>query len=166
MKYEILGNDLQSLSVSLEQGESILTEPGSMIVFDEDVKMDTAFGKGGLWGGMKRLVTGESLFISKFTNQALQPALVEFAAPYPGHIIPIELKEHEGLFYCQKDSFLASTEDVDVTIAFTKKLGAGFFGGEGFILQKHTGNGLSFVHAGGMVRKRILKSGETIKLDT
>jgi len=172
--YEIYGNDLQAVEVELDPGETVIAEAGAMNWMEEGISFQAKMGDGtdagsGLMGKLlsvgKRALTGESLFMTHFTNQGSKKSRVAFAAPYPGHIIPINLGEIGGSILCQKDAFLAAAFGTKVTIAFNRKLGAGFFGGEGFILQKLVGDGKAFVHAGGTVVKKELK-GETLRIDT
>jgi len=173
IEYEIYGDDMQFVEVILDSGEAVTAEPGNMMYMRAGIDMETRFGsvedKGGLMGKLmsagKRMLTGESLFLTMFTHRGEGKGRVAFAAPYPGKIIPIDLKQH-GAMLCQKDSYLASAVGVNVNLAFTKRLGAGFFGGEGFILQKLDGDGLAFVHAGGTIHHIDLGQNETIRVDT
>ncbi|GGF92332.1 TIGR00266 family protein [Paenibacillus albidus] len=174
--YVIRGEEIQCVEVQLDPGESVLAEAGSFMMMDPEITMETIFGDasgsrsglmGKLMGAGKRLLTGESLFMTVFTHSgAYGRKSVTFAAPYPGKIIPLDLKQYGGKIICQKDSFLCAAKGVSIGIEFQRKLGAGFFGGEGFIMQKMEGDGLSFVHSGGYVLERVLQPGETIKLDT
>lgn len=173
IEFEIHGNEMQFVEIVLDPGETVISEPGAMMFMRRGMEMETKLGDGKeqgffgkLLGAGKRMITGESLFLTHFTNQS-HPAKtsVGFAAPYPGKIIPLNLEEY-GAMLCQKDSYLCSALGVDVNIAFTKKIGAGLFGGEGFILQKLSGDGLAFVHAGGTVHHFDLEAGETIRVDT
>jgi uncharacterized protein (TIGR00266 family) len=163
--YEIFGNDMQLVEIELDPREGVRAEVGAMTYMENGIEMDTKMG-GGLFGGLKRVFTGESFFITSFINQGHVKSKVAFAAPYPGRIIPLDLSKHGGEFYCQKDAFLCAAKGIDINIAFTKKIGAGIFGGEGFILQRLTGNGLAFVHAGGAVIEKNLAPGETLRIDT
>ena len=164
IEYRIIGDDMQAVVIVLDQGETVRAEAGAMMYMDQGVEMETSTG-GGLWKGLKRKLSGESFFVTTFTCQVPRGE-VAFAAPYPGHIIPVDLAV-TGEILCQRDSYLCSAHGIDVTVAFTKKLGAGFFGGEGFILQRLEGDeGLAFIHAGGTVIERELAAGETLKLDT
>ncbi len=172
--YEIYGNDLQAVEVELDPGETVIAEAGAMNWMEEGITFQAKMGDGsdsggGLMGKLmavgKRALTGESLFMTHFTNEGGGKSRVAFAAPYPGHIIPIDLSDVGGSILCQKDAFLAAALGTKVTIAFNRKLGAGFFGGEGFILQKLVGDGKAFVHAGGTVVKKEL-NGETLRIDT
>ncbi|PID29512.1 MAG: TIGR00266 family protein [Candidatus Cloacimonadota bacterium] len=163
--YKIFGNDMQLAEIELDPGEGVRAEVGAMTYMEEGIEMNTNLG-GGLFGGLKRVLTGESFFITSFINKGYQKRSVAFAAPYPGKIIPLDLSKYEGEFYCQKDSFLCAAKGIDINVAFTKKIGAGIFGGEGFILQRLNGNGLAFVHAGGAVIEKHLQPGETLRVDT
>jgi len=174
--YEILGNDLQAVTITLDPGEAAVAEAGAFMYMDDGVELVTKLSmseSGGLLGRLfqagKRALTGDSFFITFFYNRAAQRRTVTFAAPYPGHVLPIELSEYGGSLLCQKDAFLCAARGIDVTIAFQKRIGAGFFGGEGFILQKLTssdGRGLAFVHAGGTLIQRQLAPGEVLRVDT
>lgn len=163
--YQIYGDDMQLVEVELDPGETVRAEAGCMMFMEDGIQMQTSTG-GGLFKGLKRMVTGESFFITSFMNGGQGKRHVGFAAPYPGKIIPINLLEHNGQFMCQKDAFLCAAAGIEIEIAFTKKIGAGLFGGEGFILQKLTGDGLAFVHVGGTVIERVLKPGENLRVDT
>lgn len=170
--YKLHGDDMQFVEIELDKGESVVAEAGSMMMMDEYISMETIFGdgskKGGskLFGAAKRVLTGESLFMTSFTNTSNDRKKVSFASPYPGKIIPIDLSEMNGKLICQKDSFLCAAKGVSIGIDFRKKLGVGFFGGEGFILQKLEGDGLCFIHAGGTIVKKELMPGEKLKVDT
>ncbi|HRH17419.1 MAG TPA: TIGR00266 family protein [Aquabacterium sp.] len=173
--YEIKGSEMQFVEVELDPGEAAIGEAGSMMFMDADVGMDTVFGDGSkqeggffgkLMGAGKRLVTGESLFTTVYTNQGSGKKRVAFAAPYPGKIIPMDLRQLGGTLICQKDAFLCAARGVSLGIALQRKLGTGFFGGEGFIMQKLEGDGMAFVHAGGTLVKRELKAGEVLMVDT
>ena len=172
--YEIFGDDMQAVEVELDPGEVVIAEAGAMNWMEEGIQFEAKMGDGsdpdaGLMGKLfsagKRMLTGESLFMTHFTNRGSGKRRVAFAAPYPGHIICVDLAEIGGSIICQKDAFLAAALGTKVTITLNRRLGAGFFGGEGFILQKLQGNGKAFVHAGGTVVKRELK-GETLRVDT
>lgn len=163
--YKITGDDMQMVEVELDPREAVRAEAGAMLYMEDGIQMQTSTG-GGLFSGLKRMVTGESFFITSFINNGSGKSHVAFAAPYPGKIIPLDLARLGGNFLCQKDGFLCAANGIDIDIAFTKRLGAGLFGGEGFILQRLTGNGLAFVHAGGAVIERELKSGESLRVDT
>lgn len=174
--YEIKGAEMQFVEVELDPGEAAIGEAGSMMFMEAGVEMDTVFGdgsaqqSGGLFGKLlgagKRLITGESLFTTVYTNQASGKKRVAFGAPYPGKILPMDLRQLGGTLICQKDSFLCAARGVSLGIALQRKLGVGFFGGEGFILQKLEGDGMAFVHAGGTVVRRELQAGETLFIDT
>ncbi len=173
--YEIKGAEMQFVEVELDPGEAAVGEAGSMFFMDTGITMDTVFGdgsaqQGGLFGKLlgagKRLVTGESLFTTVYTNASTSKQCVAFGAPYPGKILPMDLRQLGGMLICQKDAFLCAARGVSLGIALQKKLGAGFFGGEGFIMQKLEGNGLAFVHAGGTVLRRELQAGQSLLVDT
>ena len=173
--FQIFGDDMQLIEIELDPQESVVAEAGAMTMMSESIEMQTVFGDGSgqqdglmgkLLGAGKRLLTGESLFMTVFTNNGQGKQHVSFAAPYPGKIIPMDLSKLSGKIICQKDSFLCAAKGVSVGMEFTKKLGAGFFGGEGFILQKLEGDGLAFVHAGGTVIEKELKQGEVLRVDT
>lgn len=173
--YEIKGNEMQFVEVELDPGEAAVGEAGSLMFMDAGIGMDTVFGdgsasQGGLLGKLlgagKRLVTGESLFTTVYTNNTRGKQRVAFAAPYPGKIIPMDLQRLGGTLICQKDAFLCAARGVSLGIALQRKLGVGFFGGEGFIMQKLEGNGLAFVHAGGTLLERELQPGQTLMVDT
>jgi uncharacterized protein (TIGR00266 family) len=174
--YEIKGAEMQFVEVELDPGEAAVGEAGSMFFMDADITMDTVFGDGSsnqtggifgkLMGAGKRLVTGESLFTTVYTNAGSGKRRVAFAAPYPGKILPMNLRDLGGTLICQKDAFLCAARGVSLGIALQKKLSTGFFGGEGFIMQKLEGNGLAFVHAGGTVVKRELQAGQVLMVDT
>ena len=162
--YKLVGDDMQAVFITLDPGETVQAESGAMMYMENDIEASTELG-GGIFGGVKRLVSGESLFIALFTNNGSERRRVAFAAPYPGKIIPLNLVE-TGPMLCQRDAYLCSAYGIKIDMAFTKRLGAGFFGGEGFILQKLTGDGYVFIHAGGTVIKHELKSGESVNVDT
>ncbi|MDY0012679.1 MAG: TIGR00266 family protein [Rhodocyclaceae bacterium] len=173
--YEIFGNEMQFVEVELDPGEAAIGEAGAMMFMQDGIDMDTIFGDGSaqqggffgkLLGAGKRLVTGESLFTTVFHNEGNGKRRVAFAAPYPGKIIPMHLAELGGTLICQKDSFLCAAKGVSLGIAFQKKLGAGLFGGEGFIMQKLEGDGYAFIHAGGTLKELILAPGQTLRVDT
>lgn len=175
--YKIHGNEMQFVEIILDPRETVVAEAGSMMMMDNSITMETIFGdgseksKGGglfgkLGGAAKRVLTGESLFMTAFTNSGYGRESVSFAAPYPGKILPMDIGALGGSLICQKDAFLCSAKGISLGIAFTKKLGAGFFGGEGFILQRLEGNGLAFIHGGGTIIKRTLMPGQTLKIDT
>ncbi len=171
--YEIIGDDLQAVIITLDPGEACIAEAGGMMFMEEGMDMATqlSFGQNpSLWGGLlaagKRLIAGESFFLTLFANRASVRRSVGFAAPYPGHIIPLNLADHPGGILCEKDAFLCAARGTDVDIAFNRRLGAGFFGGEGFILQRLRGDGHAFLHAGGSILQRSLAPGETLRVDT
>lgn len=163
--YKIFGDDMQVVEIELDPNEGVRAEVGTMMYMESDIQMQTNTG-GGLFKGFKRMLTGDGFFISTFMNSGYGKAKVAFGAPYPGKILPLHLGEVGGEFLCQKDSFLCAANGIDIDIAFTRKIGAGLFGGEGFILQRLSGNGLAFVHAGGTLLKRVLRQGETLRVDT
>ncbi|OXS75666.1 TIGR00266 family protein [Domibacillus enclensis] len=174
--YTLHGDDMQFVQVELDPKETVIAEAGSLMMMDDGIKMETVFGDGssGRGGGLmgkllgagKRVLTGESLFMTTFTNEGSGKKHVSFASPYPGKIIPMDLSEHQGKIICQKDAFLAAAKGVSIGIELQRKLGTGFFGGEGFIMQKLEGDGMAFVHAGGTIYKKKLAPGELIRLDT
>lgn len=174
--YVLHGDDMQYVEVELDPQETAIAEAGSLMMMDDYIQMETIFGDGSdnqgsgfmgkLFGAGKRLITGESLFMTTFTNTGSGKRKVYFAAPYPGKIIPMDLSYYNGKIICQKDAFLAAAKGVSVGIEFQRKLGTGFFGGEGFIMQKLEGDGLAFIHAGGAICEYHLKPGETLKVDT
>lgn len=174
--FEIKGAEMQFVEVELDPGEAAVGEAGSMMFMEAGIAMDTVFGDGrqnvagGLLGKLlgagKRLVTGESLFTTVYTNNAAGKKRLAFAAPYPGKILPMDLRQLGGTLICQKDAFLCAARGVSLGIALQRKLSVGFFGGEGFIMQKLEGDGLAFVHAGGSVVRRELQAGETLYVDT
>jgi uncharacterized protein (TIGR00266 family) len=172
--YEIFGDDMQIVEITLDPGETVIAEAGAMNYMDEGIAYETRMGDGSnatndllgkLFGAGKRILTGESVFLTHFTNAAGGRRSVSFAAPYPGKIIPFRLSDTGGEVICQKDAFLCAALGTQIDIAFHKRFGAGFFGGEGFILQRLRGDGLAFVHAGGTVVTKELR-GETIRVDT
>ncbi len=163
INYELVGDDFQAVVITLDPDEGVRAEPGSMMWIEDGIEMDSSTG-GGLLKGLKRKIGGESFFITTFTNEGRERAKVGFAADYPGKILPVDLGR--GEVFCQRDAYLCSAKGVEVSVAFTRKLGAGFFGGEGFILQKLKGDGLAFIHAGGHLIERELAAGETLRVDT
>ncbi len=172
--YEIKGHSMQLVEVELDPGEIVIAEAGAMNYIEQDISFEAKMGDGSepesgffgkLLGAGKRALTGESIFMTHFSNQGVDKRRVAFAAPYPGGILAIDLSEHGGELICQKDSFLAAAFGTSVTMRFNRKLGTGFFGGEGFILQSLQGDGMVFVHAGGTLIKKELK-GETLRVDT
>ena len=174
--YKIYGDDMQYVEIELDPNETVISEAGSMMMINPNIHMETIFGDGSTSGGNgfmdklfaagRRTLTGESLFMTTFTNRGTGKDNVYFAAPYPGKIIPIDLSQFGGEFICQKDAFLAAAKGVQIGIALQKRLGVGFFGGEGFIMQRLSGDGMAFIHAGGAIMKRDLQPGETLLVDT
>lgn len=175
--YKILGNEMQIAEIELDPYESVVAEAGAMMYMESSIEMETIFGDGSgkgnggglmgkLMGAGKRLVVGESLFMTLFTNRGVGKQKVSFAAPYPGKIVPIDLRNYNNNIICQKDSFLCAAKGVSVGIEFTRKIGVGLFGGEGFILEKLEGDGLAFVHAGGTIIKKELAPDQVIRIDT
>lgn len=172
--YEILGDDMQMVEVELDPGETVIAEAGAMNYMHDGITFDTKMGDGtdadeGLMGKLlnvgKRVLTKESIFMTHFTNQGSGKSRVAFAAPYPGKILPVDLSKLGGDLICQRDAFLCAAFGTKLSIAFQKKLGAGFFGGEGFILQKIQGDGMAFIHAGGTVVQKELR-GDIMRIDT
>lgn len=174
--YKLHGDDMQFVEVELDPKETVIAEAGSLMMMEDQIKMETIFGDGSsssdsgmmgkLFGAGKRLLTGESLFMTTFTNESHVKKHVSFASPYPGKIIPMDLSELGGKIICQKDAFLAAAKGVSVGIEFQRKIGTGFFGGEGFIMQKLEGDGMTFVHAGGTIHQKELAAGEILRVDT
>jgi uncharacterized protein (TIGR00266 family) len=173
--YRIYGEEMQYVEVELDPQEGVIAESGSFMMMDDGIKMDTIFGDGSqkdtgflgkILGAGKRILTGESLFMTAFYNDYTGKRNVSFASPYPGKIIPIDLTEFGGKFICQKDAFLCAAKGVSIGIEFSKKLGRGLFGGEGFIMQKLEGDGMAFVHAGGTMAEKTLAAGEILRVDT
>src|SRR5678815_2723252 len=175
--YKIFGDDMQYVEIELDPNEASVAEAGGMMYMDDGVEMETIFGDGSaqsqaggflgaLVGAGKRLLTGESLFMTVFLNRSGQKRRVAFGAPYPGKIVPIHLSEIGGELIAQKDSFLAAAKGVSLGIAFQRKLGVGLFGGEGFIMQRLQGDGWAFVHAGGTLQEKVLAPDELIRVDT
>lgn len=162
--YRILGDDMQLVEVELDPGEGVRAEAGAMMYMEEGIQLQTTAG--GVFQGFKRMVTGESFFITTFLNTGEGKRRLAFGAPYPGKIIPLELDKLGGAFLCQKDAFLCAARGIEIEVAFTKRIGAGLFGGEGFILQRLAGHGNAFVHAGGTIVRRELGAGETLRVDT
>ena len=172
--YEIFGDDMQIIEIELDPGETVVAEAGAMNYMEDGIEFVTKMGDGsdpdqGFMSKMmavgSRVLTGESIFMTHFTNQASKKRRVAFAAPYPGKVIPLDLAELGGSMICQKDAFLCAALGTKISIAFQRKLGVGFFGGEGFILQRLDGDGLAFVHAGGTVIKKKIE-GQTLRVDT
>lgn len=175
--YKLYGDDMQFVEIELDPNETVVAEAGAMMYMEGPIQMDSIFGDGSeqssgggfmgkLMGAGKRLITGESLFMTAFTNTGSDRYTVSFAAPYPGKIVPLDLTEHGGKIVCQKDAFLCCAKGVSIGVEFQRKVGVGFFGGEGFIMQKLEGDGLAFVHASGTIIERDLQPGEVLKVDT
>lgn len=173
--YRILGEEMQMVEIELDPMETVVAEPGSFLSMKGAIKMKTLFGDGSgqdksildkMLSAGKRLITGESLFMTAFTHEGEGKAQISFASPYPGKIITLNLSELGNRVICQKDAFLCAAKGVSVGIEFSRRLGRGFFGGEGFIMQKLEGDGLAFCHAGGMIRMHELADGEELKVDT
>jgi uncharacterized protein (TIGR00266 family) len=173
--YTIYGEEMQYVEIELDPQEAVIAEAGTFMMMDNGIAMDTIFGDGSnrdnsilgkIFSAGKRVLTGEGLFMTAFMNSGQGKKHISFASPYPGKIIPIDLSEKEGKFICQKDAFLCAAKGVSVGIEFSKRLGRGFFGGEGFIMQKLEGDGMAFVHAGGTTARKVLAAGEVLKVDT
>ena len=173
--YKVFGDAMQFVEIELDPNEAAVAEAGGMMYMDDGIEMETIFGDGSqansgflgaLMGAGKRLLTGESLFMTVFLNRGVGKKRVAFGAPYPGKIIPVKLSEIGGELIAQKDSFLCAAKGVSVGIAFNKKIGAGFFGGEGFIMERLQGDGWAFLNAGGNIYERTLAPGEVIRVDT
>lgn len=173
--YRIFGEEMQCVEIELDPQETVVAESGAFMYMTEGIQMETIFGDGSKQGGGffdkilgagKRLLTGESLFMTAFTQTTAGKARVAFASPYPGKIITLDLQQLGGKVVCQKDSFLCAAKGVSIGIEFQRKLGTGLFGGEGFIMQKIEGDGLAFCHAGGHIIERELQPGETLRIDT
>ncbi len=173
--YQIFGEEMQYVEIELDPQEIVVAEAGSFMMMENGIRMQTIFGDGsgqetGLFGKLlsagKRVLTGESLFMTAYLNENSRKSKVSFAAPYPGKIVPIDLQQFGGKFICQKDAFLCAAKGVGVGIEFSRKLGRGFFGGEGFIMQKLEGDGMAFVHSGGTLATKELGPGEILKVDT
>ena len=173
--YEVFGEEMQYVEVTLDPDEMVIAEPGMMMYMTAGIEMQTVFGdpsakSGGFWSKVtaagKRALTGESMFVTTFTNIARAREKVAFAAPYPGKILPMHLDQLGGELICQKDAFVCAARGIQIGIAFQKKFGVGLFGGEGFIMQRLTGDGIALVHAGGTMMRRTLAPGELLKLDT
>ena len=173
--YKILGEELQAVEIELDPNETVVAEAGNFMMIEDGIRMDTIFGDGSkeqggfmdkLFSAGKRLIVGESLFMTAFTNSGNLKKRITFASPYPGKIIPMDLSKLDGKIICQKDAFLCAAKGVSIGIEFQKKLGTGLFGGEGFIMEKLEGDGMAFVHSGGMIIEKQLMPGELIKVDT
>ncbi len=173
--YVIYGEEMQFVEIELDPQETVIAEAGSFMMMEDGIKMETIFGDGsastgGMFGKLmnagKRMLTGEGLFMTSYTNYGHGKKKASFASPYPGKIVPIDLHEVQGKFICQKDAFLCAAKGVSVGIEFNRKLGTGLFGGEGFIMQKLEGDGMAFIHAGGTLHRKVLQAGEILKVDT
>ncbi len=174
LDYELIGSEMQLVEVELDPNETVVAEAGAMTYMEEDIQFETRMGDGsnpdeGIMGKLfaagKRVFTGESIFTTHFTNRGSIKRRVAFAAPYPGNIVPLNMAEIGGRIVCQKDAFLCAALGTQISITFNRRIGAGFFGGEGFILQTLEGDGMAFIQAGGTVIKKELK-GETLRVDT
>ncbi|GGK57868.1 TIGR00266 family protein [Amphritea balenae] len=172
--YEVIGSSMPMLEVELDPGETVIAEAGSMNYMEQDIGFETKMGDGAdpeqgmfskLFSAGKRMVTGESLFMTHFNNEGETKRKVAFAAPYPGMVVPVDMAQIGERLYCQKDAFICAALGTRLSVAFSRKLGAGFFGGEGFILQKLEGDGMAFIQAGGTVVKKELNN-ETLRIDT
>lgn len=161
--YEILGEDFHAVLITLDPGEAVQAEPGALMFMEEDIDMGTSTG-GGIFSGLKRKIAGEKFFVTSFENEGRVPRKVAFASEHPGNVRAVDLRK--GTVFCQRDAFLCCARGVSVSVAFTKKLGAGFFGGEGFVLQKLSGDGIAFFHAGGHIIERTLEQDEKLRVDT
>lgn len=175
LDYRIIGEEMQCVEIELDPHETVIAEAGSLMYMENDIQMETIFGDGSqgeqsfmdkMFSAGKRLLTGESLFMTAYTNTGMLKRRVTFASPYPGKIISVDLTQFNGKLICQKDAFLCAAKGVVVGIEFQKRLGTGFFGGEGFIMQKLEGDGLCFVHAGGTIVEKNLQEGELLRVDT
>ncbi len=173
--YQIYGEEMQYVEVELDPNETVMAEAGAFMMMEDGIQMETIFGDGSqqqgglmskLFSAGKRLLVGESLFMTSYTNVGMGKKRVSFASPYPGKIIPMNLARLGGKVICQKDAFLCAAKGVAIGIEFQKKLGTGLFGGEGFIMEKLEGDGMAFVHAGGHVLRRELAPGQLLKIDT
>ncbi len=173
--YRIQGDDMQFVEIGLDPNEAVVAEAGAMMFMDDGIALETIFGDGSqtnkgflgsLLGASSRILTGESLFMTVFHNQSAQKRTVAFGAPYPGKILPVQLSQLGGELIAQKDAFLCAAKGVSIGIAFQKRLGAGLFGGEGFIMERLQGDGLAFLNACGMLYERELRPGETLRVDT
>lgn len=173
--YKIYGEEMQYVEIELDPNEGVVAEAGGFMMMDQGIRMETIFGDGSsqdnsfmgrIFGAGKRMLTGESLFMTAFFNDVTGKKKVSFAAPFPGKIIPIDLTAFNGKFICQKDAFLCAAKGVSIGVEFSRRLGRGFFGGEGFIMQKLEGDGMAFVHTGGTTAEKELKPGEQLKVDT
>jgi uncharacterized protein (TIGR00266 family) len=175
IEYLLIGEEMQAVEIHLDPNETVVAEAGSMMMMDEGIRMDTIFGDGSskdkgildsFLSAGKRFLTGEGLFMTTYTNMGGQIKKAVFASPYPGKIISLDLSREGGRVICQKDAFLCAAKGVSVSLEFRRRLGTGFFGGEGFIMQKLEGDGMVFLHAGGTIIEKNLQAGETLKIDT
>lgn len=175
IEYEVKGADMQYVEVILDPGETVVSEPGAMMYMEQGIQMKASFGDGSekhkgilgsLVGAGKRYFAGEKMFMAMFTNNASERHKVSFAGPYPGRIQPIDLADHSNQIYCQRGSFLCGAKGVALEFGWSKRIGFGLFGGEGFVLQKISGDGLAFIHASGAIEEKSLKEGETVYIDT
>ena len=173
--YRIIGDDIQLVEIELDPGETVIAEAGVMNYMEADIEFTAKMGDGSnpnqgffgkLMGAGKRMLTGESLFMTHFTNEGRKKRKVGFAAPYPGKVVPLDLHEYDGEILCEKGAFLCAAFGTKVDIAFRKKIGVGLFGGEGFILQRLQGDGMAFIHSGGSIIRRDLRDGEKLRMDT
>jgi uncharacterized protein (TIGR00266 family) len=172
--FKIHGEEMQCVEIELDPQETVVAEAGSLMYMDNDIEMATIFGDGAeqqsfmgkMFSAGKRVLTGESLFMTAYTNGGQGKKHATFAAPYPGKVIPLDVSEYQGKIICQKDAFLCAAKGTSIGIEFQKRIGVGLFGGEGFIMQKIEGDGMAFVHAGGTIIERTLKPGEKLKVDT
>lgn len=171
LDYRIIGHDIQMVEIALNPGETVIAEAGTLTYMEQDIRFTAKMGDGTagmfgkLWGIGKRMMTGESIFLTHFCNKGKQIRHVGFSAPFPGSVIPLDLADLGGELICQKDAFLAAAFGTQVDIAFQKRLTSGFFGGEGFILQRLRGSGMAFIHAGGTILRKDLTA-ETLRLDS
>ncbi|MCB0790163.1 MAG: TIGR00266 family protein [Flavobacteriales bacterium] len=175
LDHRIVGDDMQCVEITLDPGETVIAEAGTLMMMDEGIRMQTIFGNGDgreqsfmdkLWGAGKRVLTGESLFMTTYTNETTGRRTAWFAAAYPGKIMALDLRDFQGRLICQKDSFLCAAKGVTIGIAFRKRLGVGLFGGEGFIMQKLEGDGQVYIHAGGTTVQKDLAPDEMLRVDT
>ncbi len=174
--FTIYGDDMQFVEIQVDPMETVLAEAGAMMYMESGIEMETVFGTGQeaasggfmgkLKGAGKRVLTGESLFMTTFTNKSSDRKKVAFGAAYPGKIFPVDLTQVDGKLIAQKDAYLCSAKGIDIGIAFQRKIGVGFFGGEGFIMQKLEGDGMAFLHAGGTIIEKDLAAGEFLRVDT
>ena len=173
--YQIIGSEMQAVAITLDPGEMVIAEAGAMMYMTQGIKMETVFGdpsqpSQGFWGKLasagKRMLTGESLFMTTFSAVSSARETVAFSSPYPGKIVPMHLDQLGGELICQKDAFLCGARGIQLSIAFQKKIGVGLFGGEGFIMQRLVGDGIAMIHAGGTIMQFDLQPGQTLKLDT